>query len=65
MRNIARWQDCRYLLGNVLLRMQPAAGKECMVAEGASGGMSRFMEQRIGQGRQAGVYRAIDPDKGR
>jgi hypothetical protein len=45
--------------------MQPAAGKERMVAKGATGGMSRFMDKRIGQGRQAGVYRAIDPDKGR
>lgn len=36
-----------------------------MVAEGTTGGMSRFMEQCVGQGRQAGAYRAIDPDKGR
>ena len=55
----------RYILGNELLRMQPAAGKDRMVAEGASGGMSRFVDKRIEQRRQAGVYRAIDPDKGR
>lgn len=55
----------RYILGNVLLRMQPVVGKERLVAERASGGMSRFADKRIGQGRQAGVNRAIDSNKGR